>query len=74
MNSMELARYCKTDRQPYTAIVMLQSPDPIRHYIVYGERRGRDPLTLFSGRERGDADSAFDNLVTRYTLRATADV
>ena len=72
MNSMELSRYCKTDRQPYTAIVMLQSPDPIKHYIIYGERRGRDPLTLYSSRVRGDADSAYDNLVNRYTLKIAA--
>ena len=72
MNNMELSRYCKTDRRPYTAIVMLQSPDPIKHYLIYGERRGRDPLTLYSGRERGDADSAYDNLVNRYTLKIAA--
>ena len=74
MNNMELSRYCKTDRQPYTAIVMLQSPDPIRRYLIYGERRGRDPLTLYSGMERGGADSAYNTLVNRYTIRTAAVV
>lgn len=74
MNSMELARYRKTDRKPYTAIVMLQSTEPVKRYVIYGERRGREPLTLLLSRERKEADSAFDTLSDRYTIRTTASV
>lgn len=74
MNKLELQKYCKTDWPPYRAIVMAQSNQLKKHYIIYGERRSKKPLTLFSSRSRSEAELAYESLVARHTMNITASV
>jgi len=74
MSKLELQQYCKTDRPPYRAIVMAQSAYPKRQYIIYGERRNKEPLTLFSSSSRSAAESAYKSLTSRYTIQTAVVV
>ena len=72
MTKFELQKYCKTDWPPYRAIVMAQSVHPKSIYIIYGERRSKEPLTLFSSGSRHEAELAYESLTSRHTIKTPA--
>ena len=74
MSKLELQQYCKTDMPPYRAIVMARSLYPVGNYIIYGERRSKEPLTLFSSRSRSEAELAYQSLISRHTIQAAVMV
>ena len=67
---MEIKRFYKTDRGPYSSIFLMHTVDAMPQYKVYAVSPENPTKFIYEGKNRKEANDSFEKLVSKYTLQA----
>lgn len=67
---MEIKRFFKTDRGPYSSIFLMHTVEAMPQYKVYAVSPENPTEVIYEGKDRKEANDSFEKLVSKYTLQA----
>jgi hypothetical protein len=66
---MEIKRFYKTDRGPYSSIFLMHTVDAIPHYKVYAVSPEDPTKVFYDGTDQKEANDSFEKLTSQYTVQ-----